>query len=178
MGTEVILRRCPICVQDSIICHGRRRPMMSTTIGFGIRRGDCNRCGKTFTFLPTLLSAVRPLQPDCPQSGSTALLSGRLFLGDRGPRRQRSRSRDRSLHAAPLVPESRLFRPAVFLFAPDHIGHRRLVRQGRERRSALAAVTLAHPISLSRPNPCGFRRTAAAHFNPYLSPHSRSRRWM
>ena len=27
------------------------RLMMSTTIG-GIRRGLCNRCGKTFTFLP------------------------------------------------------------------------------------------------------------------------------
>jgi class 3 adenylate cyclase len=36
-GTKVIVRHCPICVEDSIIGHGRRRKqlMMSTTIGSG-----------------------------------------------------------------------------------------------------------------------------------------------
>lgn len=51
---EVILRRCPICVQDSIVGHGRRRKQAHDEHHdwIGIRRGLCNRCGKTFTFLP------------------------------------------------------------------------------------------------------------------------------
>src|SRR5215472_7889493 len=53
-GTEVILRRCPICVQDSIVGHGRRRKQAHDEDHdwIRIRRGLCNRCGKTFTFLP------------------------------------------------------------------------------------------------------------------------------
>ena len=50
----VILRRCPICCEDSIIGHGRRRKQAHDEHHdwIGIRRGLCNRCGKTFTFLP------------------------------------------------------------------------------------------------------------------------------
>jgi Domain of unknown function (DUF6431) len=50
----VILRHCPICVQDSIVGHGRRRKQAHDEHHdwIGIRRGLCNRCGKTFTFLP------------------------------------------------------------------------------------------------------------------------------
>jgi len=53
-GAEIILRRCPICVQDSIIGHGRRRKQAHDEHHdrIGIRRGLCSRCGKTFTFLP------------------------------------------------------------------------------------------------------------------------------
>jgi len=53
-GTKVILRHCPICVQDSIVGHGRRRKQAHDDHHdwIGIRRGLCNRCGKTFTFLP------------------------------------------------------------------------------------------------------------------------------
>jgi hypothetical protein len=53
-GAEVILRRCPICSRDSIIGHGRRRKQAHDEHHdwIGIRRGLCNRCGKTFTFLP------------------------------------------------------------------------------------------------------------------------------
>jgi len=53
-GAEVILRRCPICAQDSIVGHGRRRKQAHDDHHdwIGIRRGVCNRCGKTFTFLP------------------------------------------------------------------------------------------------------------------------------
>jgi len=53
-GTEGIVRRCPICVQDSIVGHGRRRKQAHDEHHdwIGIRRGVCNRCGKTFTFLP------------------------------------------------------------------------------------------------------------------------------
>jgi Domain of unknown function (DUF6431) len=53
-GAELIPRRCPICVQDSIVGHGRRRKQAHDEHHdwIGIRRGVCNRCGKTFTFLP------------------------------------------------------------------------------------------------------------------------------
>ena len=51
---QVILRHCPICAQDSIVGHGRRRKQAHDQHHdwIGIRRGLCNRCGKTFTFLP------------------------------------------------------------------------------------------------------------------------------
>jgi hypothetical protein len=51
---DIILRRCPICEQDSIVGHGRRRKQAHDEHHdwIGIRRGLCNRCGKTFTFLP------------------------------------------------------------------------------------------------------------------------------
>jgi hypothetical protein len=54
MSTELILRRCPICLQDSIIGHGRRSKQAHDQDHdrIRIRRGLCNRCGKTFTFLP------------------------------------------------------------------------------------------------------------------------------
>jgi len=53
-GAEAVLRRCPICCEDSIIGHGRRRKQAHDERHdwIGIRRGLCNRCHKTFTFLP------------------------------------------------------------------------------------------------------------------------------
>jgi len=51
---ELILRRCPICEQDSIVGHGRRRKQAHDEHHdwIRIRRGRCVRCGRTFTFLP------------------------------------------------------------------------------------------------------------------------------
>jgi hypothetical protein len=53
---EIILRRCPVCEQDTIIGHGRRRKQAHDEHHdwIGIRRGRCVRCGRTFTFLPAL----------------------------------------------------------------------------------------------------------------------------
>ena len=53
-GANVILRRCPICSQDSIIGHGRRRKQAHDEHHdwIPIRRGRCSPCHKTFTFLP------------------------------------------------------------------------------------------------------------------------------
>jgi hypothetical protein len=50
-----MLRRCPICEHDSIIGHGRRRKQAHDEQHdwIGIRRGLCNKCGKTFTLLPS-----------------------------------------------------------------------------------------------------------------------------
>ena len=49
-----MLRQCPLCLQDSIIGHGRRRKQAHDEDHdwIGIRRGVCHLCGKTFTFLP------------------------------------------------------------------------------------------------------------------------------
>jgi hypothetical protein len=49
-----MLRRCPICSEDSIIGHGHRCKQAHDEDHdwIQIRRGICNRCGKTFTFLP------------------------------------------------------------------------------------------------------------------------------
>lgn len=51
---EVIPRRCPVCERDSIIGHGRRLKQAHDEHHdwIEIRRGVCNCCGKTFTFLP------------------------------------------------------------------------------------------------------------------------------
>lgn len=49
-----ILRQCPICLRDSIVGHGRRRKQAHDEDHdwIPIRRGYCNRCETTFTFLP------------------------------------------------------------------------------------------------------------------------------
>jgi hypothetical protein len=54
VGAEPIPRRCPECLSDSVIGHGRRRKQAhdENHDWIGIRRGLCNRCQKTITFLP------------------------------------------------------------------------------------------------------------------------------
>jgi len=51
---KIILRRCPVCEQESIIGHGRRRKQAHDEHHdwIGVRRGRCAVCGRTFTFLP------------------------------------------------------------------------------------------------------------------------------
>jgi Domain of unknown function (DUF6431) len=53
-GNEQIDRRCPKCLCDSIVGHGRRRKQAhdETHDWIGIRRGACRPCHLTFTFLP------------------------------------------------------------------------------------------------------------------------------
>ena len=53
-GKEQILRRCPQCLCDSIIGHGRRRKQAhdENHDWIEIHRGTCSLCHLTFTFLP------------------------------------------------------------------------------------------------------------------------------
>ena len=53
-SAEVIIRRCPVCSQDSIIGHGRRQKQAHDQQHdwITIRRGICRPCRKTITFLP------------------------------------------------------------------------------------------------------------------------------
>jgi len=52
--TEQILRRCPLCLRDSIIGHGWRRKQAHDASHDWIkyRRGLCNLCKHALTFLP------------------------------------------------------------------------------------------------------------------------------
>jgi hypothetical protein len=54
VGAEVILRRCPICDRDSITGHGRRQKQAHDEQHdwIPIRRGYCQHCKQSFTFLP------------------------------------------------------------------------------------------------------------------------------
>jgi len=53
-GAEGIVRRCPVCLQDSVVGHGQRQKQAHDEHHdwIKIRRGVCNVCGKTITFLP------------------------------------------------------------------------------------------------------------------------------
>lgn len=53
-SAQVIIRRCPVCLRDSVVGHGRRRKQAHDEHHdwIQIRRGVCNVCGKTITFLP------------------------------------------------------------------------------------------------------------------------------
>ena len=52
-GVEYLARQCPLCCCDSIIGHGRRRKQAHDEAHdwIRIRRGLCNRCHTTVTFL-------------------------------------------------------------------------------------------------------------------------------
>jgi hypothetical protein len=93
-GMQVILRHCPICSQDSIVGHGRRRKQAHDQHHdwIGIRRGLCNRCGKTFTFLP----------PFSPPYGHYSFIARSQALQNRD-----SRARFASLARAYRIPVSR-----------------------------------------------------------------------
>jgi hypothetical protein len=54
VDVEPIPRQCPGCLSDSVIGHGRRCKQAhdENHDWIGIRRGFCNRCQKTITFLP------------------------------------------------------------------------------------------------------------------------------
>jgi hypothetical protein len=53
-AAEHIIRQCPECLCDSVIGHGRRRKQAhdESHDWIAIRRGFCNHCLKTITFLP------------------------------------------------------------------------------------------------------------------------------
>lgn len=53
-GAEGIVRRCPLCLQDSVVGHGRRQKQAHDEHHewIQVRRGVCNLCDTTITFLP------------------------------------------------------------------------------------------------------------------------------
>ena len=57
-GGEEVMRRCPVCLLDSIVGHSRRRKQAHDEHHdwIAIRRGVCLSCGETITFLPRFSS--------------------------------------------------------------------------------------------------------------------------
>lgn len=64
---DEIPRRCPHCQSDSIVGHGlRRRPAHDQGHDWiWVRRGECNRCQRTFTFLPDWCMPYSPYTLMC-----------------------------------------------------------------------------------------------------------------
>ncbi len=54
IGAEGMPRQCPKCLKDSIVGHGRRFKQAhdENHDWIQVRRGICNSCNRTFTFLP------------------------------------------------------------------------------------------------------------------------------
>jgi len=83
-GTKVIPRHCPICVQDSIVGHGRRRKQAHDEHHdwIRIRRGLCNRCRKTFRRRtpPSKTRIAWRTPPPCADGSTIWIFLGRRFL--------------------------------------------------------------------------------------------------
>ena len=75
---QIILRRCPVCEQDTIIGHGRRlRPSHDDQHeSIWVRRGICEPCRKSFTILPQWLAPAAPFTLHCRQQAYDHLAAG------------------------------------------------------------------------------------------------------
>ena len=121
-------RRCPVCHDDTIIGHGRRRRQCHDDQHecIWVRRGICEPCGKTFTILPDWLAPVRALQPSLP----TAVLRAdrrRRFCRASRTALQGFNALARSLHGAPV--------------GSTATAQRVVLDQDRSQRPALSADT-------------------------------------
>ena len=84
---QVILRHCPICSQDSIVGHGRRRKQAHDQHHdwIGIRRGLCNRCGNWKAIpgkprrLPSKTPIAWPIPPRYADDAEAWILLSRRF---------------------------------------------------------------------------------------------------
>ena len=84
IGRRNRARRCPVCEQESIIGHGRRRKQAHDEHHdwIGVRRGRCAICGRTFTFLPLFSLPLHALQPTGALPGIAAAFCGAVLTGE------------------------------------------------------------------------------------------------
>jgi hypothetical protein len=151
-GMQVILRHCPICSQDAIVGHGRRRKQAHDQHHdwIGIRRGLCSRCGKTFTFLP-------PFSPPYGHYGFIArshALQRRFLEGcswEAAAPTVKDPDRVADLSTLRRWCTSLDSFSAVFLPAQGDPGCRRVAHQNRDSRARFAPLALAHRVPVSRP---------------------------
>jgi len=75
---ELLPRRCPVCLDDTIIGHGRRRRQSHDDkhAGIWVRRGIFGPCRKTFTILPDWLAPSAPFTLRCRQQACEHLAAG------------------------------------------------------------------------------------------------------
>src|ERR1700746_934418 len=106
---------------------------------------DLSRDGQ----LPScILPALYPLQSGGAQRGCAVALRRRLFLGRRRPAAQRSRSRARPFHPAPLVPQPGFF--AGLLLSISHAAScGAMDGQWRAARYRFSALVLVYLLFLS-----------------------------
>src|ERR1035441_2228106 len=71
-------RRCPVCLNCTIIGHGQRLRQAHDDRHERIwaRRGICPPCGKTFTILPDWLAASAPFSLHCRQQACEGIAAG------------------------------------------------------------------------------------------------------
>ena len=146
-----ILRQCPICSQDSIIGHGRRRKQAHDQhhAWIGIRRGLCSRCARRSPscrpfLLPTAITASSPAARRC-SAVSWKAVPGKL----RHPPSKTPIAWPILLRCADGAKPG-FFSAAVFFPARDGPGCRRVAHQNRDSRARFAALALAHRIPVSR----------------------------
>ena len=152
-SAEAILRRCPICGQDSIVGHGRRQKQAHDEHHdwIRIRRGRCPLCKKTFTFLPLF----------SPPYGHYSLIARsqalrRYFLEGCDWQAAAPAVQDPDRVAdpstpAPMVPQPAFLPAGVFVFASDDAGPTGMARPDRASGAGFPALALAHRIPVSRP---------------------------
>ncbi len=75
---ECLPRRCPVCHDDTIIGHGRRRRQCHDDQHecIWVRRGLCEPCGKTFTILPDWLAPAGHYSLHCRQQSCERIAAG------------------------------------------------------------------------------------------------------
>ena len=75
---DLLPRRCPVCLDYTIVGHGRRlRPAHDDRHArIWVRRGICHPCGKTFTILPDWLAPAAPFSLRCRQQACERIADG------------------------------------------------------------------------------------------------------
>ena len=71
-------RRCPVCLDHTIIGHGRRSRQAHDDRheGIWVRRGICHPCGRTFTILPDWLAPSGHFSLRCRQQACDRIAAG------------------------------------------------------------------------------------------------------
>jgi hypothetical protein len=75
---ELLPRRCPVCLDETIIGHGQRLRQSHDDQHerIWVRRGICGPCGKTFTILPDWLAPSAHYSLHCRQQACERVVAG------------------------------------------------------------------------------------------------------
>jgi Domain of unknown function (DUF6431) len=75
---DLLPRRCPVCLDNTIIGHGRRRRQSHDGEHecLWVRRGICGTCRKTFTILPDWLAPSGHYSLRCRQQACEHIAAG------------------------------------------------------------------------------------------------------
>jgi hypothetical protein len=78
MPLQLLPRRCPVCLSDTIIGHGRRLRQAHDQLHerIWVRRGMCSSCSTTFTVLPDWLVPSGHFSVLCRRQACEGLAAG------------------------------------------------------------------------------------------------------